>query len=61
MEKHGRRYPVLVAMKVSREMDAEIRRCAREDERPVSAFLRRTIAKALQQRDTDDAATTAGR
>ena len=41
------RYPVMVGVKVSKEMDEEIRRKAKEDDRPVSTFLRRTLSKAL--------------
>ena len=47
-ENDGPRYPVMVAVKVTKEMDEEIRRKAKEDDRPVSAFLRRTLSKALR-------------
>jgi hypothetical protein len=45
----GPRYPVMVAVKVSKEMAEEIKRKAKEDDRPVAAFLRRTLSKALDE------------
>lgn len=48
-EKNGPRYPVIVAVKVSKEMNEEILRKAKDDDRPVSAFLRRTLARALRE------------
>jgi hypothetical protein len=50
-ENDGPRYPVMVAVKVSKEMDEKIRRKAKEDDRPVSAFLRRTLLRALDEHE----------
>jgi hypothetical protein len=48
-ENDGPRYPVMVAVKVSKELSEKIQRKAKEDDRPVSAFLRRTLSKALDE------------
>ena len=42
------RFPELIGLKVSADLAAEIRRAARDDDRPISAFLRRLIASALR-------------
>ena len=51
-DENGPRYPVMVGVKVSKEMDEEIRRKAKEDDRPVSAFLRRALRKVLRESAT---------
>jgi hypothetical protein len=50
-ENDGPRYPVMVAVKVSRALNEKIQRKAKEDDRPVSAFLRRTLSKALDEQE----------
>jgi hypothetical protein len=53
MDTDTRRYPVIVTVKISRELDEELRRRAREDDRPVTSVIRRLlIAAALPQTET---------
>jgi hypothetical protein len=49
------RYPELVALKLSPELAAEIRRKAREDDRTVSGYLRRLLASVLQPSTSQNA------
>jgi len=41
------RYPIILQVPVAPEMAAEIRRRAREDDRPVGAYLRRVLSTAI--------------
>lgn len=43
------RYNTLVGLKVSRELADEIRRLAREEDRTLSAYLRRLVTQSLRQ------------
>ena len=42
------RFPELIGLKVSADLAADIRRAAHDDDRPISAFLRRLITSALR-------------
>jgi hypothetical protein len=46
--KSNPRYPEFVAVKMSTEQARELRRAAREDDRPLSAYLRRVLAAAVK-------------
>jgi len=43
------RYPVMVGLKLPRDLAAEIRRAAREDDRTVSGYLRRLLTKVIRE------------
>jgi hypothetical protein len=43
-----RRFPIVRHIKISRELNDEIVRRAREDERPIGSFVRRILSRALR-------------
>ena len=47
------RYPVVIGLKLSSELAAEIRRLAREDDRTVSGYLRRVLGAVVQEQDRE--------
>lgn len=46
-------YPVFMGLKMSADLADRLRRAAREDDRPLSAFVRRLLVTALDLRQAD--------
>jgi hypothetical protein len=47
MEQHKGRYPEVLIVKVSAEMDAAIRQLARQDDRSLAGCIRRLLSAGL--------------
>jgi hypothetical protein len=49
-------YPVVVGVRLSHQQADQVRRLARENDRPTSVLLRRMIAESLEQKQKEASA-----